>query len=162
MAAFIFGALGICANIIIYQQKKGKKLVFCKLVSDFLWAIHYFCLNANTAAMIAVIGIFRETVFLKQDKNSKKSNMWLVFFLILSIISAIITWKSAFSLLPAAASILSVISFWKSDPDLSRCLAFPISISMLAYDVFCLSYMGIINEVLTIASCVVVIIRRKE
>lgn len=162
MLAHIFGALGIGTNIIIYQQKEGRKLVFFKLVSDFLWAIHYYFLGANAASMIAVIGIFRETVFLKQNKTSKQSHIWLAFFLILSIISTIITWKNIFSLLPLAASVLSVISFWKKNPDLSRCLAFPVSIFMFTYDVFCHSLIGIVNEILTIVSCVAGIIKNNK
>ena len=159
MIASIVGALGIGANVIIYQQKNGKKLLFYKLISDFLWAAHYFLLGAVSAALVAVIGIFRETVFFNQDKKWAKSNLWLVFFILCSICVAVFTWKSAFSILPAVASVLSIISFWKNDPKLSRCLAFPISISMLTYDLYCISYMGMVNEIFTIFSSILGIVR---
>ena len=89
MIASIVGALGIGANVIIYQQKNGKKLLFYKLISDFLWAAHYFLLGAVSAALVAVIGIFRETVFFNQDKKWAKSNLWLVFFILCSICVAV-------------------------------------------------------------------------
>lgn len=159
MLSNLFGALGIGANAIIYQQKSGKKLLLFKLISDILWASHYFLLNANTAAAAGIIGIFRETVFYNQDKKWAKSKLWLVFFQICSIVSAFLTWKSIFSILPAVASVISVFSFWKNNPKLSRILAFPMSAAMLTYDITCLSYMGIVNEVLSLLSAAAGIIR---
>lgn len=159
MTAHIIGFLGIAANMLIYQQKKGKNLLAFKLLSDILWAIHYLLLNANAAAAIACIGIFREFVFFNQDKKWAKSKLWFVFFMLCSITSAIFTWKNPFSILPAIASIISVISFWRNNPDLSRYLALPISISMLTYDISSSSYMGIANEIFTLISAFTGIIR---
>lgn len=162
MLAFIVGALGVVANIFIYQQKGSKRLLLFKLVSDFLWALHYFLLNAYAAMAIALIGIFRESVFLNQDKKWAKSKWWLVLFLVCSVVSAIFTWKNIFSILPAIASVLSVISFWKNHPNLTRYLAFPISLCMLAYDVTCYSYAGIINEIFTLVSATIGMLRYRN
>lgn len=159
MLAFIVGALGVGANIVIYQQKGSKQLLLYKLLSDFLWAFHYYLLSAYAAMAVAIIGIFRETVFLNQDKKWAKSKWWLVFFLACSVTSAIVTWKNMFSILPAVASVLSVISFWRNRPNFTRRLAFPISFCMLTYDVTCDSYAGIINEIFTLVSATVGVIR---
>lgn len=159
MIANFFGALGVVANMLVYQQKSGKNLIIVKLVSDFLWAMHYFLLSANAAMAIAVIGIFREIVFYNKKKKWAKSNLWLVFFLICSIVSSILTWKSFFSVLPGIASFISVISFWGKKPWLSRFLAFPISVSMLLYDITYHSYMGITNDIFVLISALAGIIR---
>ena len=159
MAASVFGFLGIGANIVIYQQNNGKKLIIFKLISDIIWAVHFLLLNANSAAGAAVLGIFREIVFFNQDKKWAKSKSWLIFFLGCSIAVAILTWKNIFSLYPAVASALSVISFWKKNPKLSRGLVFPISACMLIYDITCGSYFGIVNELLTLTSASIGIIR---
>ena len=159
MLSTIFGALGIGANIFIYQQKSGKKLLVSKLISDILWAAHYFFIGAYSATAVAVIGIFRETVFFNQDKKWAKSRLWLVLFLLCSAVSALVTWRGFISVLPATGAVLSVISFWKNNPCFTRYLAFPISACMLTYDIFCHSHMGIANEILTLVSAVVGIIR---
>lgn len=159
MISNITGALGIGANVAVYQQKSGKKLLISKLISDFLWAFHYFSLNATSAAAIAVIAIFRETIFFNQDKKWAKSKLWLIFFLLCSVVSAVLTWRGVISTLPAIASILSVLSFWKGSPRLTRYLAFPISACMLSYNIFYHSYMGIVNEVLTLFSAAFGVIR---
>lgn len=159
LLAFITGALGIAANVFIYQQKSGKKLVIFKLISDCLWAFHYLLISANAAAAIAIVGIFRELVFINQDKKWGRSNWWLVFFLMCSIASTVFTWKGIAGILPGIASVLSVISFWRNKPSLSRGLAFPISASMLTYDIACGSYTGIINEIFTLTSALIGVIR---
>ena len=146
------GALGIAANMIIYQQKDGKKLLLFKLISDLFWFAHYFLLGAYTGAVIAVIGIFRECVFINQDKKWAKGKGWLVFFILCSIVSSIFTWKNVFCLFPAIASVISVISFWKSNPKLARFLGIIISACMLIYDIIYGSYTGIVNEILTLVS----------
>lgn len=160
MISNIMGAAGVLANVLIYQQKNGKNLLLFKLISDFLWVTHYFLLGAYSAVAVAIIAVFREIVFYNQDKKWAKSKLWLVFFLICSVTSAVLTWQSPFSVLPAIASIISVISFWRNDPCLSRYLAFPISVSMLTYDFTCSSYMGIANEVFTLVSAAVGLFRQ--
>ena len=133
---YVVGALGIAANVIIYQQKSGKKLVFWKLISDVLWALQYIMLGAYSGAAIAVIGIFREIVFYNNDKKWARSRLWLLFFICVSVLSGILTFKSVFSLLPMVASVLSILGFWRKSPSLSRVLAFPISASIICVTVW--------------------------
>lgn len=162
MIANVVGIIGIAANILIYQQKNHKKLLLYKLLSDFIWALHYILLSANSAALIASVNIFREFVFYNKDKKWAKSKLWLIFFLLCSFISAILTYKNLFSILPAIASILSVISFWISNANITRIFAYPISFSMFSYDIFCMSYMGLINEIFTLTSTTLGIIRYRK
>ncbi len=158
----IFGALGVAANVIIYQQQNGKKILLYKLISDIFWMLHYICLNAISGAAIAGIGIIRDGVFLNQNKKWAQSKAWLWLFLSLSVISGILTWKSVFSILPAFASVLLVFSLWKNKPVLICALAFPISVSMLAYNIFCSSYFGIMNEILTLISAFIGVMQNKK
>ena len=163
MTAMIFGALGVAANVLIYQQKSGKNLLAFKLISDVLWALHYFFLNAYTAMCIALIAIVRELVFLKQNKNDARKGIWLIVFLLCGIASAAVTWKGLPSILPALASAISIFSFWRGNPRLSRILAFPVSGCMMTYDFTCGSVMGIVNETLTLISAAAGVIRfRRE
>lgn len=163
IASFI-GALGIAANVLIYQQKTGKNLLIYKLVSDILWASHYLVLGGYSAAAIACIGIVRESIFLNQKHKWAQSRIWLWLFVVLSVLSAALTWKNLVNLLPATASVLSVFGFWKNNPKLSKFLAFPISLCMLTYDLYIVSYMGIANETFTLISAmfsVILLLKQK-
>ncbi|MBP3375532.1 MAG: YgjV family protein [Clostridia bacterium] len=158
ITALVVGALGICANVFIYQQKSSKHLLVYKLISDVIWAVHYLLLGGYSGMAVACIGIVRESIFLNKKHKWAQSNLWLLLFVLLSIGSAALTWKSPLNLLPATASVLSVFGFWRANPKLSRALAYPISICMLTYDIFILSYMGIANEIFTLLSTTVAIV----
>lgn len=158
ITATVFGALGVLANAIIYQQKTGTKLLIWKICSDVLWMLHYLILGGFSAAAIAFIGIVRESIFLNKKHAWARSRLWLLLFVALSISSAVLTWQSIISILPMTASVLSVFAFYRANPVLSRILAYPISLCMMIYDIFILSHMGIINETLTLISTTIAVV----
>ena len=152
IASNIFGFLGVLCTIVIYQQKSRKGLLLSKLSSDVIWFLHYLFLGAFSGAATAAIGMARELIFINRDKKWCKSILWLPFFIMVSIICTILTWKDLFCICTCIASILSVISFYFAIPKLSRTLAYPISASMLTYDIANLSIAGIVNEILSLTS----------
>ena len=162
MIATIIGALGIGANCIIYQQKNGKNLLMWKLISDVLWLLHYLFLNAYSGCAVALIGVFRELVFYRENKRGTKNIFYLLIFICITIFSSVLTWKGIASVFPAVASIISIAGFWKASPKISRKLAFPISTLMLSYDLTCNSYMGIVNEILTMCATTIAIVHNKR
>ena len=159
MLSTIFGVLGMATTVLIYQQKTRKGLILSKLLSDVIWFLYYICLSAYSGAAIAVIGMIREIVFINREKKWAKHPIWLVFFLMLSFISAIITWKNIFSVLPCIASAISVVSFWIGNPKLSRKLSYPISACMLTYNITSVAVIGVINEIFTVISSIIGTIR---
>ena len=162
MIATIIGTLGIVANCIIYQQKNGKNLLLWKLISDVLWLLHYLFLSAYSGCAVALIGVFRELVFYRENKKGQKRPFFLMLFIIVTICSSILTWKGIASIFPALASVISIVGFWKANPKISRKLAFPISGLMLSYDLTCNSYMGIVNEILTMCATAIAIIHNRK
>ena len=163
IASNIFGALGILTTIVVYQQKSRKGLLISKLLCDAVWCLHYIFLSAYSAAAIAIIGVLREMVFVNRHKKWGKSPLWLLFFLILSVVCTIFTWKNYFSIFTCVASCLAVTGFFIGKPKLSRILSFPISACMITYDVAFGSYLGIANEILALGSSLVglIVIDRK-
>lgn len=166
MISEILGFLGIFLNVIIYQQKERRKLLVCKLFSDITWALHYGMGGNYSGAAVGAIGIAREGTFLAIEERKIDRRPFLVFFFACACISTVLTWKGWFSILPATASLLSVISFWQRSPRTSRLLTIPISLCMLTYDIRVGSIAGICNEILTLCSTAIGIwrhdIKRKE
>ena len=159
IASWIFGILGIVCNFLIYQQPTRRRLLSVKLSADTVWTLHYLSLFAFSGAGVCAIGILRETVFLNEKRKWAQGKRWLLLFLLLSILSAILTWKNNFSILPTLASALSVFSFWKGDPHLTRLLSFPISACFLTYNISCGSYLGILNEIIVLSATVIALVR---
>lgn len=156
--AWIFEVLGIIANLVIYQQNNRKMLLTTKLIADIWWTSHYAFLSAWSGAAVCGIGIIREIIFINNQK-SEKNKLWLVCFMMCALISAVFTWKNVFSILPACASLLSVVSFWIGNPALTRILQFPISIAFLTYNIISLSYTGIFNELMTLTILIIMLYR---
>ena len=159
IASYIFGFLGIASSIVIYQQRKRIGLLISKLASDVIWFFHYLFSYAYSGAAIAVIGFVREIVFINRKKKWAQSPLWLVLFLLLSAGASIITWENLFSIFPGMASALAVISFWIGNPKISRILTFPTSAFMLTYAISFNGYLPIANEILSLISSSVGIIR---
>ena len=157
--ANIFGGLGIIFNALIMQQKSREKVLTFKLISDFLWGMQYLLMGAYSGLAIACIGIIRETIFLNQKRKWAQSKLWLLLFILLSLISPIITWKNFSSLLPMTASIISVICFWIGNPLLTKILAFPISACQFTYGVVWHLPTPIINEILAVISSIIGCVR---
>lgn len=162
VVAWILGAGGMLANFLIFQQTTRKRLLTVKLLSDFFWAMHYSFLGAWSGAAVGAIGMIRETVFLNADKKWAQGKRWLLLFLGLGVVSVIVTWKNGFSVLPAIASSLSIFSFWKGDPKLTKLLAYPISGCFIIYDIVCRSYVGIMSEAIVLISTSVGLFRLRN
>ena len=162
MLALVFGILGVIVNMLIYLQKSGMKLLIFKLLSDLFWSLHYLCIAAYSASLIAAVNIFRELIFMYQYKKGIKNNGFLIIFLLIGIVTAALTWNGLGSILPTLVAALSTFGFWRSDPKLSRRLAFPSSGCMITYDIISGSVIGIVNEALALTASVIGIIREKK
>lgn len=159
--SYIFGFLGVVANILIYQQKEKKKLLFLKFVSDILWAAYYGFAGMFSGMAVALIAIARETVFLFMA-NKKRSVPMLCVFLLAGALSSVLTWNGIASIFPAVASCLSIFSFWYGKPQRTRYLAIPISACMLTYDIFTFAVFGIANEIFTLSSTAIGLYRFRK
>lgn len=160
--SYIFGALGVAANFTVYQQKERRKLLLFKILCDSCWLLHYISLGAFSGAGVCTVAVLRDIVFFNENKKWAQGKKWLIFFLCLSIVLTTLTWKNAFSILPAIASALSIFSFWQSNPKITKYISFPASSSMLIYNVSWLSIPGIINESFVLLSSAISLIRMKS
>lgn len=152
VVAMAFGVLGVVGNLLVYQQNTRKRLLWVKLIAESLWVFHYVFLSAWSGAAINAVGALREGVYLNSHRRWGKSPLWPALFILLSLLSAALTWESPFCVLPAIGSVLSVIGYRIGNPHLARVLQLIISPCFLVYNITVLSYMGIVSEILNIGS----------
>lgn len=150
--AYLFGIAGVLTNCIMYRRKDRQALLKAKLVSDILWGMHYFLISAYSGAITCAIAILREIVFLNRSHSLAKSQLWLVGFLLCNATSICLTWKGIVSVIPALASMISIFLFWIGNPDLTRRVQIPISLAYFVYNFSNRSYLGMLNEVLSLLS----------
>ena len=155
--------IGIAAILLayfVYTTRSRKILITLKFLTDLLWGLHYFLLGAFSGALMNVVNMIREVIF--QQKCSKKwakSPLWAVVFVIMSLISTLISWQGPISLLPALGSSIAVVGLWCSDTAHIRAFSFPGVFLWLIYSILTRSYTHMISNLITLLSIAVGIIR---
>lgn len=107
------GILGIISFLACFHFNNMKNVLQLKLLSDIIWATHYFLLKEYSAFSTNVVCSMREIVFMNNDKRGFKTIVWPCIFIVFNIIGAILSWCDFYSLLPCSASILATVSFWQ-------------------------------------------------
>ena len=154
IAAQVLGAIGILIYVIMYHSKDVNNVLHKKFWMDIVWALQYFLIGGYTGCITNVICCAREAVFMNNDKKIFKSRLWLILFLIINWVSAALVWKGLYCFLPALVSTLGTFSFWQKNMTVARVIALVNNVLMFTYDVYVLSYMGMIGEALVFLSVI--------
>lgn len=153
--AEIIGYAAVLCAFIMFQQTDRKRLIFCKLIIDFLWITHFAMLGGYTIVCTTSISVFRELVFINRDKPFFKGRIWLWIFIALYAATPIVTWKGIYSIFPAMASIAATVSFWVKSVKETKKISLLVAIGQLIYEIAINSYAAITNELVTIASILI-------
>lgn len=156
----IFGIGAMISLFLIYQQKERKNLLLCKMSADICWTLHYLCLTAYGGAIPNFVGIFRETVFLNKNKHKwAEASIWPIVFIVINWILGFRTFTSSINILPIAASTCVSIALWLNNPKLTKLISIPVSATFFTYDYFVGSWIGMINESISIISILIFFIK---
>ena len=131
----------------VYQQTERKKLIAAKLSADVFWVIHY---------------LFRELVFLNRENKAWANKIiWPILFILCGWGMGIYTFRSALNILPIVASTLVTVSLWIKNPRLTKLITVPVCAAFMIYDFYVGSWIGIINEALSICSIIISFAKEK-
>ena len=161
--AQIFGLCAMVALFSIYQQTDRRKLIRSKLFADAFWVVHYVMLGAYGGAIPNFVGILREFIFINREKK-KWANLivWPILFVAFNWLLGYFTFSSPINIMPIAASTLVTISLWNRNPNITKILSIPVSMTFMVYDFFVGSWVGIANESLAIVSIIIYFIKAKK
>lgn len=161
--AQLFGALAISCSLLVYSRKSRNKLLIFKCVQDVSWLLHYLILSAFSAAATSGLCIFRSVAFYGSPKKKEKG-VWVLFlFIFLYAVSACLTWKNIFSLLPAISSSVSTLAFWMKNPKHTKMLAILASSVTLAYNITVAHSLAVyIGVAITIFTSIISLITSKR
>lgn len=163
ISAQLFGIGAMVSLFSVYQQTERKKLITAKLCADAFWVIHYLLLGGIAGMIPNFIGIFRELVFMRREsKKWADKIIWPIFFILCGWGMGIYTFSSAFNILPIAASTFVTISLWIKNPRLTKLITIPVSTAFMIYDFHIGSFIGIINESLSVCSIIISFIKEKN
>ena len=161
--AQIFGLGAMLSLFLIYQQKTRKRMIIAKLSADVCWVVHYLCLGGIAGMIPNAVGIFRELVFVNRKKKKWASLLlWPILFVLINWAWGITTFHSAFNVLPIAASTFVTVSLWIDHPRLTKMISLPVSFAFMVYDIYVGSYVGIVNEIVSMLSIIIFFVKGRK
>ena len=155
----LIGGLGVLASVIAFQCKNHKKILFFRMLNEFVFAIQYILLGAYTGAVADVIGCVRNLVFTRQISREKKTTIPIIVFSVIFFVFGCVTWDGPKSLLVIAAKVLSTMAYGSKNTTVLRGIIFVTSSCWLIYNSFVFSIAGILCEVFTLTSLIIGVIR---
>lgn len=154
--AQLFGLGAMVALFLVYQQKKRAGILYAKLTADVCWVVHYLLLGGYAGMIPNAVGILRELVFIQRKKRRWASAVvWPVLFILINWGLGFRTFHSWFNLLPIAASSLVTVALWIDRPKLTKLILLPVCTAFLIYDLLIGSYVGAVNEAVSIVSIII-------
>ncbi|MGD9566924.1 MAG: YgjV family protein [Sedimentibacter sp.] len=156
VTAQVVGFIGAGLLIFSYQCKDSRKLFFMQLCSNAVYVLHFFMLGAFSGSINIAISLLRNFVLINSNKQWARSKIWLGLFVSLHIVVTLFTWQNMFSLLPCLGMVAITIASWTRNGKKIRIAnLFINSPSWLIYDIYTVSYSGIICELFTLISVLI-------
>lgn len=158
--AQVFGILAIFSFSLSPQQKNKKRVVICQLISTIFYGLQYFILGAFSAVAINIIGAIKELIFYSYAKKDKDIPIKiLIIYILIVILSGILTYTNIFSVFPVFLAILGTYGTWQKSLKRYRILVVVSVISWIVYNFVVGAYVNVIGNVFQLVSAIVAIIR---
>ncbi|MBE5820758.1 MAG: YgjV family protein [Clostridiales bacterium] len=145
--AQLIGLIIIFLSIIGLQQKKGERFLFYQTIINILYIVQYILLGAITGAVICTIAMIRCIIFWKYKKENKKTPVcFLIIFILLSILSGIITSNNIFDYILTIGTIVFTYALWQDNMKIMRVGSLISVITYMIYNLIFKAYTAMILD----------------
>jgi len=151
LLGFVYALFLIISNF----GKTTKHILFMQTIAFFFKTLHYYLLGGISGFLTSLISMIRNLIFYK----IKESKLWTTLFILIYLIIGIITLKDIYTLLPVLATITYTIVINYNNPKYLRYGIFITSLTWLIYNIYIISYSGIIIQIVMIISNIIAIIK---
>lgn len=161
LPAFIqtLGLIGLGFGVAAFQSNRHKSIVLLKLLNELVFAVQYLLLGAYTGAVMNLISCVRNYIYAKSVEKGRSTVPWILIFSGVIILFGIVSWTSPLSLIPILTKLLTCAAYGIKNPRTVRFLTLPSSIGWLIYNAVYHSTGGVLNEVFTMTSIVISMVR---
>ena len=167
--AQLIGIVAMVLNILSFQFKNQKTIIFIQLMVAALFSANFILLGAVVGGILNFIGILRAVVFVNKDKLHCDSKAWLFIFVTLYLVSFAISftvfdmqptiYNLIIQILPVVGETALTVGFSLKTSAQTRKCALVSSPTWLIYNVIVGSWGAIICEVFTLFSVILGMIR---
>lgn len=161
--AQIIGGIVLILTVISVQFKTKEKILMCQIIANVLVSIQYFLLDALTGGVVSIINVIRCIIFyFYKKKNMKPSIVFLGIFVIVAVVSGILTWQSVFSIIPIIAAIVFTYGLWQDNIKITRICTAITAGNWSIYNIIVKAYTGAIQSVAECISAIIAMIRHRN
>ena len=114
------GYVALILVIFAFQSKSRRGILTLFFIAHILFMFHFFLIGATTAALINVVALIRDILFIQREKLPQSTTyLWPTLFTSLFLLTAIPHWHW-YNLLPAIGMIIETFGLWITDEKLIR------------------------------------------
>ena len=157
--AQIIGVFGLICSLLSFQMKNRKWIMAFQMTASLSFSTQLFMLGAVTGGCVDMISFIRTMIFSQNSKKWASSPVWLYVFIVIMILTGILTWQNAWDILPIAGSILSTVALWMKREKHIRLISLTVGPCWLVYNLVKGAWSGALNEVLAMTSIMIGLIR---
>ena len=149
----IAGFIAFILSLIAYHRKKKEKIFQTMVLTNALEIIHYLLLGAFSGCITKIIALIRNIVIVVKDKHKAFNNVLIfIIFLLIYIISGILTYENIYSILPILAATIYLFFVWNGNELKVKKVAFYCYFLWLIYNICVCSIAGIISNIVSLIS----------
>ena len=153
---YIISQIFVCLTYVLlgltYLTTKRTNILVFSLLALVCNGVHYTLLGAWAGLGVVLIAVFRNVLFLIQQRIKVLYKYiiddWiiLIVLMVISVITAVFTYDTVFSLFSIVGSILFTVSVWQKNIKVYRILGLVSSALTLVYFIYIVSIFAIILE----------------
>lgn len=155
----LIGFVGMFLSVISFQSKSYQKIIWIRVLSEFVFAVQYFLLGAYTGMATNLTSCVTNSIYRERVKRNKSTFYFQIAFAILFAVIGILSWHGPISLLVILAKILSTVANGNKNPKAIRILNLIINPLWLVYDIVVFSLAGVLSDAFTILSLIIAMTR---
>jgi hypothetical protein len=159
MIAQLIGVFGTIAVMVGMQQKKYNRIVFCKIINEFMASIHYFLIGGYTGMVINFASCLTNGVYWYRITKGKSTLIFQILFGALFVTLGALSWQGPISTFVILAKLISSVSLGIKTPRTIRFLNLISNPCWLVYNLYMGSVAGIITDSLVLASTIIAVVR---
>ena len=160
--AQILGIIIIVICSILPQFKKRELILLGATIANLLYIVVYYFLEQKSGIALFVVATIRTLVFYLFAMKEKKAPFWIMLaFVLIVIISTIMTWDSWICIFVLISAVNSY-GQWQKDLKIYRIALIITTLSLGIYNILVMAYTGVINEFMQTISASVALWRYRK
>lgn len=162
-----FGIVAMIISFLSFQGNTKKHIILFQMTASALFSVHFGLLTlvgeaALTGMVLNIINVAKCAVFcfsLDPAKKWASVKIWTPIFLIVNIVSGILTWTVWYSILPVIGVVFSTLAFVPKNTRTVRLLHLPSSPCWLVYNILTAAWPAVATECFALTSLIIAFVR---